>query len=53
MEMIEVGVSEQHHINARQVLDFQPGTPDPLQKKKPIRKIRIYQHVQIGELRQK
>ena len=53
MEMIEMGVGEQDQVNGRQVLDFQPGAPDALQKKKPVGEIRINQHVQIGELRQK
>lgn len=53
MEMIEVGVGEQNQVNGRQVLDFQAGAPDSLQKEKPVGEIGINQHVQIRELGQK
>ena len=53
VKMIEMRVREQHQINSRQILDFQPGAFDALQKKQPVRKIRINQNIQICELNQK
>ena len=52
MEMIEVRVRQQHHINRRQIFDLEAGAFEPLLQKKPVRKIRIDQHVQIRELDQ-
>ena len=53
MEMIEVGVGEEHQINARQVLNLQPGAADALQQKQPVGEIGINQHIEVRELRQK
>ena len=53
VEMIEVRVRQQHEINRRQVLDFQTGALDAFEEEKPVRKVRIDQHVQVGELNQK
>jgi hypothetical protein len=52
MEMIEMGVGEQDQVNGRQVLDFHAGAPEALQKKKPVGKIGINEHVEIGKLGQ-
>ena len=40
-------------INGRQVLDFQTASFDALQQKKPVRKVRVDQNVQVRELNQK
>src|SRR5712675_3314390 len=53
MKMIKVRVGEQNEINRRQIFNLKTGALDPLQKKKPVRKIRINQHVQIRELDEK
>jgi len=53
VEMIEVRVRQQHQINRRKVLDFQSCPLKPLQKEKPVRKIRVHQNIQVGELDQK
>ena len=52
VEMIEVRVRQQHHVNRRQVFDPEPRALDALQPEKPVRKIRINQHVQVRELDQ-
>jgi hypothetical protein len=53
VEMIEMRVRQQNQVNRRQIADFQTGALDAFQKKKPVRKIRVNQHVQIRELDQK
>ena len=50
VEMVEVRVREQDQINRRQILHAEAGTLEPLQEKKPVRKIRIHEHVQVVEL---
>src|SRR5215467_487382 len=50
VEMIEMGMGQQHQIDRGQVLDFQTGTLDSLQKEEPIGKVWIDQHVEIGKL---
>ena len=35
------------------MLDFESGSADAFQEKKPVRKIRIDQHIQVGKLDQK
>ena len=50
MKVVEVGVREQDQVNGRQILDFQTGTLDTFQQKKPVRKIRVNQYVQVREL---
>ena len=41
VQMIEVGVRNQHHIDGRQISDSQAGPPQALQHKKPARKVGI------------
>ena len=53
VEMIEVRVRQQNEINRRQIFYFQTGALDAFQQKKPVRKIRINQHVQVRELDEK
>ena len=53
VKMIEVRVRQQHQINRRQIVDFQAGALDAFQQKKPVRKIRVNQHVQVRELDEK
>lgn len=50
VKMIEVRVREQHEIDGREMLDAQAGAFDALEEKKPIRKIRVDEDVEIGEL---
>ena len=52
VKMIEMRVRQQHHVNRRQILDFEAGALDPFQQKKPVREIGINQHVQVRELDQ-
>jgi len=44
---------KEHEIDRREVPEFETGTLDPLQQEKPVRKIRIDQHIQVVELHQK
>ena len=53
VEMIEMRVRQQHHINRRQVFDLQTRPLDTFQQEKPVRKVRIDQDIQIGELEEK
>ena len=53
VKMVEVRVRQQHQVNRRQILDFQTGALDAFQQKKPVRKIRVNQHVQVRELDEK
>ena len=52
MEVVEVRVGEQQQVNGREVLDLQSGALDALEKEKPVRKVRINEHVQVRELHQ-
>jgi hypothetical protein len=52
VKVIEMGVREQDQIDGRQVLDFESGSANAFQQKKPVRKIRIDQHIQVGKLDQ-
>ena len=51
--MIEVRVRQQNQIYRRQIFYLQPGALDAFQEKKPVRKIRVNQHVQVRELDEK
>jgi len=53
VKMIEVRVREQNQINRRQIADAQAGALEPLQQEKPVREIRVHQHVQVRELDEK
>ena len=53
MEMIEMGVGQQHQINGGQVLDSQTGAFDAFEQEEPVGKVRINQNIQIRELHQK
>ena len=53
MKVIEMSVGQEHQINGGQVFDSQAGALDAFEKKKPVRKVRINQHVQVRELDQK
>ena len=49
-DVVEVRVREQHEIDGGKVADLQPGPLHALQQEKPVREVRIDQHVQIREL---
>lgn len=51
MKMIEVRVREQHQIDRWQIFDLEPRAFDPFQQEYPVRKVGIYQDVQVVELR--
>ena len=53
MEVIKVGVRQQHEIDRWQVLNLQAGTLDALEQEQPVREVRIHQNVQVRELDQK
>lgn len=53
VEVIEMGMCQQHKIDRRQMIQFQPRTLDPLQQEEPVRKVRIDQDIQIVELNEK
>ena len=53
MEMIEMGVGQEHQIDRRQMLDLQTAALDAFEQEKPVRKIGINQDVEVGELDQK
>src|ERR1700733_16139507 len=50
VEMIEGRVGQQHQVDRWQVLDFHTGSLEPFQQEKPVRKIRVDEHVEIVEL---
>lgn len=52
MKMIEMGMSQQNQIDWRQIVQMNSGALQPLQKKKPVREIRIDQRVHPRELDQ-
>ena len=51
--MIKVGVSHQHEINGRKIVDPQPGLSNSLQKKQPAGEIGINGDVQAAHLHEK
>ena len=53
MKMIEVRVRQQNQTNRRQIFYLQAGPLNALEEKKPVRKIRVNQHVQVRELDEK
>jgi len=53
VKMIEVRVRQQHEVNRRQIFYLDAGALDAFQEKKPVRKIRVNQHVQVRELDEK
>jgi hypothetical protein len=53
VKMIEVRVRQQNQVNRRQIFYLQAGALDAFQQKKPVRKIRVNQHVQVRELDEK
>jgi len=53
VKMIEVRVRQQHEVNRRQIFYLHAGALDAFQEKKPVREIRVDQHVQVRELDEK
>src|SRR5262249_9955134 len=53
VEMIEMGVSQQHEIDRWQMRDAQPRALDSFQQKNPVREVGINQNVQIIKLSKK
>jgi hypothetical protein len=52
MEVIEVRVRQEDEVDRRKIGEFQSRSPQPLQEKQPIGKVRIDQDVEIRELNQ-
>jgi hypothetical protein len=52
MEVIKVGVREQHEVDGWQVLNAQPATFNAFQEKDPVGEVRVNKDVEIGELDQ-
>src|SRR5713101_6976380 len=50
--MIKMRVSDQHNINRREVVDFDPWLPQPFQHEQPARKIRVNDNVLPTNLHQ-
>ena len=50
--MIKMRVGNQHNIDRRQVVDFDPWLPQPLQHEQPARKIRVNDNVFPANLHQ-
>src|SRR5690349_6931501 len=53
MEVIEMGMRQQHQVNRREVLDPHPRSLDTFEKKKPVGEVWIDQHIEIVKLNQK
>ena len=53
MKMVEMGMGEEYEVDRGQILYFKTGALDALQQKEPVRKIRVNQHIEIGELNEK
>jgi hypothetical protein len=50
MEVIEVRMREQHEIDGRQIFYLDAGVLEAFEEKKPVRKIRIHQRIEIVKL---
>jgi hypothetical protein len=48
VEMIEVGVRDQHEVNVRKIVDLQPRHFHALHDLQPVRPVRVDQHVEAA-----
>ena len=52
VEMVEVGMGQEHQVNGRQVLEAQAGAFEAFQQKEPVGEVGVNEHVQVRELDQ-